>query len=73
MGNFRLTGTMSYLIWSGIVPMEDKMKRRNFLKIVGGGMIVAGGAGAAFTMTRRPDAALAPWSKSLSPEDGFLS
>ena len=43
------------------------MKRRNFLKIVGGGMIVAGGAGAAFTMTRRPDAALAPWSNAGGP------
>ena len=40
------------------------MQRRNFLKILGGGIILAAGAGAGFAMTRTPTAALAPWGQA---------
>ncbi len=38
------------------------MKRRNFLKIAGGGVVVAAAGVGVFATTRTPDAALAPWS-----------
>lgn len=37
------------------------MQRRNFMKILGGGVILAAGGGAGFAMTRTPAKALAPW------------
>lgn len=38
------------------------MKRRNFLKLAGGGIVLAAGAGAGvYAATRTPSAALAPW------------
>ncbi|UWR23316.1 Acg family FMN-binding oxidoreductase [Sulfitobacter sp. S190] len=37
------------------------MNRRGFLKMTGGGVILAAATGGAFVTTRRPDAALAPW------------
>lgn len=40
------------------------MQRRNFLKILGGGVILAAGAGAGFALTRTPHQALAPWSQA---------
>ena len=40
------------------------MQRRHFLKILGGGVVLAAGAGAAFAMTRTPTRALAPWGQA---------
>lgn len=40
------------------------MQRRNFLKVLGGGVILAAGAGAGFAMTRTPSKALAPWRQA---------
>ena len=37
------------------------MKRRNFLKILGGGVVVAAGGVGVFAATRTPHSALAPW------------
>ncbi|MGI9367404.1 MAG: Acg family FMN-binding oxidoreductase [Ruegeria sp.] len=37
------------------------MKRRSFLKIAGGGVILAAGGATAFAATRTPNKALAPW------------
>lgn len=39
------------------------MKRRSFLKIIGGGVVVAA-AGVGLNATRMPDAALAPWAQA---------
>jgi len=38
------------------------MKRRNFLKTAGGGIVLAAGAATGFAMTRTPAEALVPWS-----------
>lgn len=38
------------------------MQRRQFLSILGGGVVLAAGAGAGFAMTRTPSKALEPWS-----------
>lgn len=38
--------------------------RRKFLKIIGGGTILAAGGGAAFLATRHPEKALAPWTQA---------
>lgn len=38
------------------------MNRRSFLKIAGGGIILAAGAGMGFALTRSPSQALAPWT-----------
>lgn len=38
-----------------------KSSRRNFLKILGGGVILAAGAGSLFAFTRTPTKALEPW------------
>ncbi|EDQ35569.2 hypothetical protein HPDFL43_20282 [Hoeflea phototrophica DFL-43] len=40
------------------------MQRRNFMKVLGGGVILAAGAGAGFAMTRTPSRALAPWQRA---------
>lgn len=40
------------------------MQRRNFLKVLGGGVILAAGAGTGFAMTRTPSKALAPWQRA---------
>ncbi len=37
------------------------MNRRNFLKLVGGGIVVAAGGATGFALTRTPTTALAPW------------
>jgi hypothetical protein len=43
--------------------MERAMKRRQFLGIIGGGVVLAAtGAGAGYLATRRPDAAYRPWT-----------
>ena len=43
------------------------MKRRQFLMLAGGGVVLAaGGAGAAFALTRTPSKALAPWADAGS-------
>ncbi len=42
--------------------MEIDMKRRNFLKIAGGGIVLAAAGAGAFLTTRTPDKALAPWN-----------
>ncbi|MEM9333006.1 MAG: twin-arginine translocation pathway signal protein [Pseudomonadota bacterium] len=41
--------------------------RRGFLKLVGGGAILALGAGSLFVMTRTPSKALEPWKLALGP------
>ncbi|MEM8650190.1 MAG: twin-arginine translocation pathway signal protein [Pseudomonadota bacterium] len=41
--------------------------RRNFLKIVGGGVITAAGAGTLFAFTRTPHAAIEPWRLAIAP------
>ncbi len=38
------------------------MKRRNFLKLAGGGVVIAAAGVGAFAATRRPGDALAPWA-----------
>lgn len=45
------------------------MKRRNFLKIAGGGVVLAAGGTALFATTRTPNAALAPWGLAGSYQD----
>lgn len=45
------------------------MKRRNFLKLAGGGVIVAAGSAALFATTRTPETALAPWRMAGSYDD----
>jgi hypothetical protein len=47
--------------------MEASMQRRHFLRLAGGGIVVAAGAAATgFALTRTPDKALAPWHKAGS-------
>ena len=43
------------------------MKRRGFLKLAGGGIILAAGGATGFAMTRTPTKALAPWDMAGSP------
>jgi len=45
------------------------MKRRNFLKIAGGGVVLAAGGAALFATTRTPHAALAPWGQAGTYDD----
>lgn len=45
------------------------MKRRGFLKIIGGGAILAAGGAGVFAATRTPKAALAPWAQAGSYSD----
>lgn len=45
------------------------MKRRNILKLVGGGIVLAAGGAGLFAATRTPDDALAPWGVVGSYED----
>lgn len=45
------------------------MKRRNILKLVGGGIVLAVGGAGLFAATRTPDDALAPWGVVGSYED----
>lgn len=40
------------------------MQRRHFIKILGGGVVLAAGSGAGFAMTRSPTKALAPWGQA---------
>ncbi|MEM1375917.1 MAG: hypothetical protein AAGG69_00870 [Pseudomonadota bacterium] len=49
------------------------LSRRKFLGLVGGGVVVAAGAGAAtFINTRTPHAALAPWDQAGNYDDARL-
>lgn len=43
------------------------MNRRNFLRIAGGGVVLAAGAAGLFAATRTPVAALAPWAEAGAP------
>ncbi|MEM7545536.1 MAG: twin-arginine translocation pathway signal protein [Pseudomonadota bacterium] len=43
--------------------------RRNFLKIVGGGVVLAAGSAAGFALTRTPTKALAPWEVAGTYEE----
>lgn len=43
--------------------------RRTFLKIIGGGVVLAAGGAGAFLSTRRPTKALAPWGAAGSYEE----
>jgi len=45
------------------------MNRRNFLRIAGGGVVLAAGGAGAFIATRTPSAALAPWSMAGTYDD----
>jgi len=45
------------------------MNRRNFLKIAGGGVVLAAGGAGLFVSTRTPNDALAPWGLAGSYED----
>lgn len=45
------------------------MKRRNFLKIAGGGVVLAAGAAGVFASTRTPKTALAPWGLAGAYDD----
>jgi len=47
---------------------KPKANRRNFLKIMGGGLILAAGAGTLFATTRTPTKAIEPWRLALGPE-----
>ena len=42
-----------------------KSGRRNFLKVLGGGVILAAGAGSLFAFTRTPTKAIEPWKLAL--------
>ncbi|MEO1549397.1 MAG: twin-arginine translocation pathway signal protein [Pseudomonadota bacterium] len=46
--------------------------RRLFLKLIGGGVVLAAGAGAAFVTTRTPNAALTPWGQAGQYDDPRL-
>jgi len=48
------------------------MQRRNFLKIIGGGVVIAAGAATTFAATRVPTKALAPWDQAGQYEDPRL-
>lgn len=51
--------------------MTDKTVRsgrRNFLKVLGGGVILAAGAGSLFAFTRTPTKAIEPWKLALGPK-----
>ncbi|KAJ55989.1 twin-arginine translocation pathway signal protein [Actibacterium mucosum KCTC 23349] len=50
-----------------------KLNRRNFLRLAGGGIVVAAGAYGGFAATRRPDQALAPWAAAGTPTDPRLA
>ncbi len=45
------------------------MNRRNFLRIAGGGVVVAAGGAGLFAATRTPQDALAPWRLIGSYDD----
>lgn len=45
------------------------MNRRFFLKLAGGGVVLAAGGAALFAYTRTPNAALAPWSLAGTYDD----
>ena len=45
------------------------MNRRNFLKIAGGGVVLAAGGAGLFAATRTPHDALAPWGLIGSYDD----
>ncbi len=45
------------------------MNRRNFLKLAGGGIVLAAGSAGLFAATRTPDKALAPWGLIGSYDD----
>ncbi|MBF9030813.1 twin-arginine translocation pathway signal protein [Rhodobacterales bacterium HKCCE3408] len=49
------------------------MNRRSFLRIAGGGVVLAAGAGALFAATRTPTAAMAPWGAAGSYADPRLN
>ncbi|MGI9350836.1 MAG: Acg family FMN-binding oxidoreductase [Rhizobiaceae bacterium] len=46
---------------------QSLRSRRGFLKLIGGGVILAAGAGSLFVMTRSPTKALKPWKLALGP------
>ncbi|WP_187431382.1 hypothetical protein ROLI_029770 [Roseobacter fucihabitans] len=45
------------------------MHRRNILKIIGGGVVLAAAGAVGFSTTRRPDTALAPWGQAGQYDD----
>lgn len=45
-----------------------KSGRRKFLKVLGGGAIMAAGAGSLFAFTRTPTKAIEPWKLALGPQ-----
>ena len=49
------------------------MNRRNFLKLTGGGIVLVAGGIGAFSATRTPNAALAPWGKVGTYDDPRLN
>ena len=48
---------------------QSGQSRRKFLKIMGGGVILAAAAGGTFLATRTPHKAIAPWKLALGPSD----
>ncbi len=51
-----------------MTEQNTKTGRRSFLKILGGGVILAAGAGGIFAMTRTPTKAIEPWKLALGPK-----
>ena len=49
------------------------MNRRNFLRMAGGGVILAAGGSALFATTRTPTKALAPWAQAGAYADPRMS
>jgi nitroreductase len=45
----------------------NRSSRRKFLKVLGGGVILAAGAGSLYATTRTPSRALQPWKLALGP------
>ncbi|MBW4710313.1 twin-arginine translocation pathway signal protein [Roseobacter sp. YSTF-M11] len=45
------------------------LSRRKSMALIGGGVVLAAGGGTAYEVTRKPDAALAPWARAGSYDD----
>ena len=45
------------------------MNRRNFLRLTGGGVVLAAAGGGLFAATRTPNIALAPWERAGGYDD----
>lgn len=56
---------------ASISPAPEYTGRRKFMKIIGGGFIVAASAGGLFVASRTPTKAIEPWKLALGAKPGF--